>query len=613
MAYTVKFFYGTRLDAVNTIDSPNKLYTIATNVWQAPSCDITHIRGLSSFKVSATYEQVRNADFVEASNGTDTAYFSITGDPTPSSPDVMIIPVQIDYLLTRGGIAGLQFTDGLTQRHHVPKSDDTFGAYTEEDPYLVPSKPLEIDDGGLAFSYKAAGSNARYFVESTLDLGSMGEATATEAQTYTDANSTKDVTVPKTIPLSSSQRTVIAVQVPGESSAMDTVTPATCYFDGDNALVEAGIGKCRDLGVEGAILNSWVIPNTFINGSPSTSSKGEVHTIGTLKAQADSGLNFQYATVNNQRVLYGNLNRYIIAAVASGNSVEYNPEDIYHAGDSSPYFVCMIDPRPSGRPYFRSQYFKGSEDFFINCIPGLEWQTAPLVYYAKEGKTIDAFQFNTERIYKRDVYNRNAQYGAEVQAKKELGDWIGAGAQAAQGVGSIAAGYGTGDFQQIGAGIGSAVNAAVFSPVNTAMSRAMYDSEITRNYDVYNITKAKELAQFNLSQSIVEPQMKFPRSESLRDFLGNGIRIWRLRLADSDVTKCDKILTMYGYKDTKPLELTDFTNRTKFNYVQASGVQVIDDSIPKWIREGVAAQLQIGVRVWHVKPDPAAYTDGTNV
>jgi hypothetical protein len=105
----------------------------------------------------------------------------------------------------------------------------------------------------------------------------------------------------------------------------------------------------------------------------------------------------------------------------------------------------------------------------------------------------------------------------------------------------------------------------------------------------------------------------FPRSETIRDLLGNGVRVYRYRFADSDVVKIDKILTMYGYKDTKPLEASDFTNRTKFNYVQASGISVSNNTMPRWIREGIAMQLSIGVRIWHVKPDATAYTDGSNV
>ena len=69
---------------------------------------------------------------------------------------------------------------------------------------------------------------------------------------------------------------------------------------------------------------------------------------------------------------------------------------------------------------------------------------------------------------------------------------------------------------------------------------------------------------------------------------------------------------MYGYKDTKPLEASDFTNRSKFNYVQANSV-TIGGTAPKWIREAAKEQISNGVRVWHQLPDVTAYSNGTNV
>ena len=71
---------------------------------------------------------------------------------------------------------------------------------------------------------------------------------------------------------------------------------------------------------------------------------------------------------------------------------------------------------------------------------------------------------------------------------------------------------------------------------------------------------------------------------------------------------------MYGYKDTMPLAGNEsvLTNRAKFNYIKATGVSVAGNK-PKWLRDGVAMQLSVGTRIWHVKPNSAVYTDGSNV
>ena len=135
--------------------------------------------------------------------------------------------------------------------------------------------------------------------------------------------------------------------------------------------------------------------------------------------------------------------------------------------------------------------------------------------------------------------------------------------------------------------------------------------------DTYDIGRkranaaAQELQEFNINQNIVAPQLMFPRSEGLRDFLGNGCYAYRYYLEDSDLAKFDKILTMYGYRITEPLTKTMFNVRSKFNYIKAKGVS-IGGSLPKWLREGMAQELAIGKRFWKVAPDKTIYTNGGN-
>ena len=117
-----------------------------------------------------------------------------------------------------------------------------------------------------------------------------------------------------------------------------------------------------------------------------------------------------------------------------------------------------------------------------------------------------------------------------------------------------------------------------------------------------------------ISGNIVAPDLRFAMSETLRDFRGNGCIVYRYRPQSSDIAKLDKVLTMYGYKDTEPLAGNEsyLTNRAKFNYIKATGVSVAGNK-PKWLRDGVAMQLSVGTRIWHVKPNSAVYTDGSNV
>ena len=96
-------------------------------------------------------------------------------------------------------------------------------------------------------------------------------------------------------------------------------------------------------------------------------------------------------------------------------------------------------------------------------------------------------------------------------------------------------------------------------------------------------------------------------AEFMRDFYGNGVLVYRYIYSQNDINRIDKLLTMYGYKYSKPLELTDFTNRKNFNFVLSRNVTLSGYS--KWINNALAEQIANGVRIWHVLPDNSYYTN----
>lgn len=116
--------------------------------------------------------------------------------------------------------------------------------------------------------------------------------------------------------------------------------------------------------------------------------------------------------------------------------------------------------------------------------------------------------------------------------------------------------------------------------------------------------------------AVITPEVHFPYDNpSVRDYVGNGVLVYRYRLSPGDLERIDKLLTMYGYAVTKNLERSDFNSRSNFNFVQAAGVGVVGNSggyLPRWWTDGISAQLSGGVRVWHVKPSPAYYDESIN-
>ena len=96
-------------------------------------------------------------------------------------------------------------------------------------------------------------------------------------------------------------------------------------------------------------------------------------------------------------------------------------------------------------------------------------------------------------------------------------------------------------------------------------------------------------------------------AEFLRDFYGNGCLVYRYKYTQNDINRIDRLLTMYGYRHSKPLTVSDFSNRQYFNFVKCPNVTVTGH--PRWINDGIHDQLANGVRVCHVLPDSSYYSN----
>lgn len=605
--WNVRLYYETGFNAVNIPDSPALLETMTHSDF--PALDILQGEHLSYVNVKATRAQVKNADYMRLTDGTDTFYY-IVEDFTMTSTDVAMLSIVMDYFTTHGGVTGIKFLDGVVERHHVAVEDDKYGAYTEDDPMLVPSKELEFDEVSLFTDMVTEGTTKSHIIlETTLDMKEI--ATNANALDYTTAGGDS-----VTVPLVNATTKVSAVNVYTDANdpsalAKEFITPKTVYCDADNKNVMSAVGRARSLGVEDGILNSYIVPDAaVVDYANGIDADGNVATITGAHKFENTDMNFEYATVNNKRVLYGSLNSFMLVSPANGNSVTFKPEDIaYNSfGDmiTAPRVCMNTDPRPDGRPYFRFEYYKGNNyDFFLNALKGMEWANAPLVYQRRSGSWQAKLQHDvTTGVLERDQNLANT--ANKIQAA--LG-FIGAGKQVTNFAGmerqqafepSMGTNYNLGS---MGFNVG-------MDFVTSGMQASLAKKQTEMHFKDAFLQEAVGY----VSGMVVAPDLRFAMSETLRDFRGNGCIVYRYRPQTSDIEKLDKVLTMYGYKDTNVLAGHEeyMTNRRKFNYLKASGVSVAGNK-PKWLRDGVAMQLSVGTRIWHVKPDASAYTDGSNV
>lgn len=570
MSYTATVYLNSGFNTVNIPNGPGLIQNVCTSILTS-TLNIVQNYNLQSVIVPVNAGSLQYADYINIGG----FWYSVKSVKavSPEASQLEIVP---DYITSAGGPGALEILDGLTVRHHV--TDDSFGAYTEEDPYLVPSKPLEIDAAGWLGGDNGTDTT---FCTTTLDLAAMGaDDYAKEGITYTDPTSKETCTIPNVTYNTGSTGFYM-----GSSSTRHAFLTGIALYQVNSTIIK-GMNYARGIGVETAITAQYAMPTAYF--SLGTSTTDAVESIRGATGTIDSGLAFNYATVKNLRVLYGELNKFHIIT-AAGNTADFNPEDIY-SGDTAS-FQYAIDPQPEGKPYFAPASYKGSTNIWSNNpITGSDWRQVPLIFTQKAGSVQDAYNFSSDRKlaaseYTQSNINRWADFGMRTLDRYQ---------QATQNTSPLTA-VGT------AAGVGLAT-------ANTVIDAARTTSDQVFATQQYNLSRDKELYNMGISQNIVVPTIMFPyQSAGIRDYVGNNLFVYRTRPASSDVTKLDKILTMYGYKDTAPLTSSMFTSRSDFNYVQTQGVS-IGGNLPGWWKDGIAGQLNAGTRIWHVAPSVSYYS-----
>ena len=566
-----------------------------------PVLDLNQERFLSSVRVRASWDTVKNADYCKIGD-----FYYYVDNVMMDSGDVASLSLVPDFVTSAGGPATLNYLDGVTSRVHV--TDDTYGKYCEDDPYMAPNYKLEVDSDYFDFS-----SRDNYtFVETTLNLITMGQHYDTnysEAITAVNGSDTSYyVTYPKTYPIEGeNSNTEYSVQFPagGGPTALDSpegqaiyyINPSLASFD----TVMKGIQHARCLGVEDSISGQYTVPAVFVQLASSTASK-QVALTGKTGILTANDTPFEYATVKNKRVLYGSYTPYILAT-AAGNTMKVNAEDIYD-GNTAPKIRYYADPRRTGKPYYRFDTLNGLSsstlDFFRNAVGGAEWRSVPMTFTQKSGGAIDTMNFAASMMQHQQAMDQaKANYDAQIE-QGIAGGLLGLGSSGA----SLAS---TDPSKVSSAGaVGTGINIA-----GNVLQAAYNVENAGRNYNQYKakmaLQKAIETQSFLANQNAVSPTVNFTAHPDLfNEITHNGCVVYRTVYSAADIARIDKILTMYGYKHCKPLAATDFTNRTYFNYVEAN---VSVANLPRWWADGIAAQISNGVRVWHVKPNSSYYTN----
>ena len=588
MQTTCRIYRNSGFNAVNIPDSPALLDTI-NNFVDCYALDLNQERFLPTVKIRGDWLSCKDCDYCKVGD-----FYYFVDNVQMLSGDVAELTLTPDFITSAGGPAALDILDGVTDRVHV--TDDSYGLYGADDPYMAPALDMDIQSFVKSFN----DGNSLTFVETTLNLSAIYDKISNnnlnafcckDSQNPDPDGNYPYVVVPDVDYQDDS--TEYYCGVGGISLRLANTKNQAIYNIDDTANslpYQRAIAYARALGIEESISGQYEIPAQLLaNGSSINPSR-----ISTLRGHVgnyNATIPFVFGTANNKRIFYGSHTPYTIVT-ASGSSMSAKAEEIYHSGLTYPYVTVAVDPRRTGKPYYRFRYLNGidgdsSLDFFRGCVAGKEWLNHPLVFNNKGGSLLDQINY------------QNSRYMTDLDALHTSENFKAASLESGFGMLANAGG----DLISGGAaGAGSAISTAV----NAGIAQYERNRALGQYADKYRAQKVMDEQQLQISQKVFVPEVHFPVSPDLfAEATGNGFLVARPVYKSADISRIDKILTAYGYKYAKVLEASDFNNRTYFNYVSGS---ISVGSLPRWWADGISAQIGAGVRVWHVKPNHSYYS-----
>lgn len=563
-SYTVRCYNNTGFDAKNIPASPAVLNQSGESstfpaVWLYQNYDLGRI------SIAAEWSTVRDVDYIQIG----AVYYFVLG-VAMETESTATFTISMDYITTAGGFSQLGITDGWCKRAHSP-TDALFENILSE-PW-APSEDLIID--GIEMLPPDLPFTQLPIVGATVDL----EQTDYTAREYKNGSGEVVVSVPEVPTIVTGTR--IDLRHNNEYERSYTI-PNLRLYDLGNTDIYQGIQAVRSLGLDDAITASYLLPSVAVE-SFNLQGASYQWIKGARTALPATNLPYQYSTTVKNKKVYALHNNYTILSICSGDQERFPAHELYSAANpTNPVFTYFTDCSPQGAPYIQPSTYKGiTTTPFMQSIRGLNWQSTPINFGSqKSGSLLDNVSY--ERSRNRDI--TNAAFDTAIGAANIVRDTSKAASADVLGLFS-----GENAVSRTADAVGTGLEVAQ-QATNTLL-------DFRENY-----------ANYIQDQRINTPEIRFPIQEGVQNFIGNNFTVYRTRLAPADVVRMDRFFTMYGYAQDKQLQMTDFTNRQYFNYVQAEGIN-ITANLGLRHRAGVIAALEGGIRVWHVPVNPSYYTD----
>ena len=604
-AYPVRLYFNTGFNRGNVPGAASILD--AFNHTDADAIFKFQSRGLATVRLKMSFDSVKNADYCRIGNEGAFSYY-IIDNIIMYNDYTAELSLILDPLLTAGGIAALTVISGWTKRAHTA-SDGLFNNILPE-PW-APSQNLVMRNKTTVHDVETMeNSGLNYqFIVSTVDLTKMEHLTAKIAEA-SDGTTQGTVVWPE-LPAVTEGTTF---RMPRSTNAYFYVATlpyqvlyAIVPLQTDvNNVILSGVSAARSLGIESAILDSYLIPYDDLDFSqpsgqqPGTviQADGKCTWISGKKWNFSPGFGYNYKTTKNAKAVCL-FNTFAITSLATGSSLAFAAQELYSGGDS-PDFRGLVDPSPSGTVYLQPTYYEGKQTQRLEqAVAGGPWFRGSLQYQGASGSALTLMSAQRANVSIKMAQDfDNAAYVDK--AAKGILDTIGS-------LGSV-------EFSKGGVDLNPPGPTTILNNAgNLATTFAIDAPALIRQAEYSWNTKDKQMGDnlftANAAANLAAPEISFPFSVNSAAYFGNGFLISQVTLSDNDLARFDDFLTRFGYAQDKKFELTDLTNRTNFNYILTTDSNLKAGNAPRSIVEQIEQMFNAGVRVWHVAPSTAAISD----
>lgn len=637
MKCIVKGYYNTGFNFNNVPDTPALLETVL-NVKTFDSVYVKQDRDIINLRLATTYNDIKDIDYLSISTSDEKIYYFVLS-VNMVNDNVANLTLLEDVLTTEGGAANLSYIDGWCTRRCV--TDDTlFSNVTVEDFY--PQTPLLVEPCSIGLGSSNYEEDFITVIASTIDLESEDLYTA-NVFVGDSASGDYSVTVPNLPALTKTTSYRISFS---DGSYLDGSFPAVgLYILGsasssssssiynNDGRIEKAIRTLRSLGLESVIVASYKIPTVYIDSirtidnDTGEMSHGFIYEIRAkninFSIDGKDGVktftyNYDGYTVKNNKV-YSNYNNVTLFNRSSGDSETYQLYDIYDSSlNNMITFSMSSDFSPNGCPFVRPKFFRGAQatdkTMLDNSVSGGQWLNTPVAFSEASGNAINAANYSLikqqgEADWEKATMNYgNAQYYMNY---------------AAQSIGSVTGAVGLSSRPIQGPlNLGKPGSQWDLSRTNVSPNVAGMFSAAANVVSLDNSFRSDELAieslarqamteklQYQLSQNVVTPDIKFTNISNIQIYWGNLFGAYITRLSRIDLERFDTYLTRYGYKVSEKLTSDCFTGRENFNFVEAINVAILGNNVSLRKKNSIEKIFSAGVRVWHKLPSPDLLND----